>query len=83
VARPIGPESVANQQVLGTYLHGCFENRRLREAFVENVFEQAGVERPDRTVAQSDPFDRAAELVEPIDLTAVVPSVAEASGRDQ
>ncbi|WP_275882042.1 cobyric acid synthase [Halorhabdus sp. BNX81] len=83
VARPIGPESVANQQVLGTYLHGCFENRRLRDAFVENVFEQAGVERPDRMAPQGDPFDRAAELVEPIDLTAVVPSVAETSGRDQ
>jgi len=72
VPRPIGPESAARGRVLGTYLHGCFENRLLREAFLETVFADAGVERPNRTIDREDPLDRAAELVEPIDLAAVL-----------
>jgi len=46
VERPLGPESVATERVLGTYLHGLFENASVREAFVEAVFNAAGTSRP-------------------------------------
>ena len=56
--------------VLGTYLHGLFENDDAREAFVDAVFEHAGVSRPeadsgssDGTRVDADPYDRAADLV--------------------
>ena len=58
----------ATGNVLGTYLHGLFENERAREAFVDAVFEHAGVSRPDvgggsGGGAGTDPYDRAADLV--------------------
>jgi adenosylcobyric acid synthase len=55
VTRPLGPESAARGDVLGTYLHGLFENRAAREAFLEVVFEAAGRERP---AAETDRTDR-------------------------
>ena len=83
IPRPIGPESAASGRVFGTYLHGCFENGTLREAFLETVFADAGIECPDRTIDQGDPLDRAAELVEPIDLDTVVPAFEEINTLDQ
>ncbi|MCU4975248.1 cobyric acid synthase [Halobacteria archaeon AArc-m2/3/4] len=77
VDRPLGPRSVATADVLGTYLHGLFENDAVREAFLETVFASAGLERPagsdsgsgissDKTDenAVQRPYDRAKELVE-------------------
>jgi adenosylcobyric acid synthase len=40
---------VATDSVLGTYLHGLFENRTAREAFVETVFADANRSRPTPT----------------------------------
>jgi adenosylcobyric acid synthase len=58
---------------LGTYLHGLFADRAARGAFVDAVYASAGVERPaDATAAErASPYDRAASLVDPIDLDAV------------
>ena len=79
VERPIGPESAATDRILGTYLHGLFENRGVREAFVETVFDAAATSRPstgsettpseetgsERAGSTVDtPYDRAADLVE-------------------
>ncbi|QGN07283.1 cobyric acid synthase [Halorhabdus sp. CBA1104] len=83
VPRPIEPESAASGRVLGTYLHGCFENRSLRTAFLDTVFADAGVERPDRSPAEADPFDAAAQLVEPIDAFGLVPEFEGSGVRDQ
>ncbi|WP_418284348.1 cobyric acid synthase [Halorubrum sp. DTA46] len=78
VDRPLGPESAATDRVLGTYLHGLFENESVREAFVETAFAAAETSRPTDTGttvgaeteatgpgegADSDPYDRAATLV--------------------
>ncbi|MFD1570698.1 cobyric acid synthase [Halorubrum laminariae] len=77
VARPIGPESAATDRVLGTYLHGLFENANVRNAFIEAVFDAAGRSGPEtpeadgRSDAARSPYDRAAELVaEHVDLAA-------------
>jgi adenosylcobyric acid synthase len=64
----------ARGSILGTYLHDLFVNRAAREAFVDAVYASAGSERP--AVATDDPergspYDRAATLVEPIDLGVV------------
>ncbi|WP_181684881.1 cobyric acid synthase [Halorhabdus salina] len=83
VPRPIGPTSAANEGVLGTYLHGCFENRSLRAAFLETVFADAGIERPDGSTDPGEPFDSAARLVEPIEAAGVVPTVAGIGRHDQ
>ncbi|MDL5361669.1 cobyric acid synthase [Halalkalicoccus sp. NIPERK01] len=60
--RPFEGEGAATDGVLGTYLHGLFENRTAREAFLDRVFEGARRERPD-TAERASPYDRAATLV--------------------
>ena len=42
------PDGAATDRVLGTYLHGLFENRVARDAFLDTVFARAGLERPTR-----------------------------------
>ncbi|KTG11068.1 cobalamin biosynthesis protein CobQ [Haloprofundus marisrubri] len=67
---------VASQNVLGTYLHGLFENESAKEAFVTSVFASARRTRPE-TVDDDDhdrrsPYDRAAALVaDHVDLAAL------------
>jgi adenosylcobyric acid synthase len=63
VARPLGPGSAATDRVLGTYLHGLFENECPRAAFVDAVYRSAGKRRPDALVEARSPFDAAADLV--------------------
>lgn len=63
ISRPLGPESIAVGDTLGTYLHGLFENRTAREAFVDRVFEHAGTERPERGNGRENPYEAAAALV--------------------
>jgi adenosylcobyric acid synthase len=62
VERPFEDEGAATDRVLGTYLHGLFENRVAREAFLNQVFEKAGRSRPAPKEHES-PYDRAAALV--------------------
>jgi len=58
------PDGAATDRVLGTYLHGLFENAHAREAFVDAVFAAADPERPDVDVdGEADPCDRAAALL--------------------
>ncbi|WP_049893610.1 cobyric acid synthase [Halogranum rubrum] len=53
----------ANANVLGTYLHGLFENQVARDAFLDVTFAAAGRSRPKSGEATRSPFDRAATLV--------------------
>jgi len=72
VASPVGPTSAATDRVLGTYLHGLFENETAREGFVTAVFEHAGRDRPEERVDRQSPYDAAADLVrEHVDLAAL------------
>ncbi|MFW6383981.1 MAG: cobyric acid synthase [Halodesulfurarchaeum sp.] len=72
VAHPLEPTSALADGVLGTYLHGMFENDAVREAFVEGLFERRGIERPERTASVATPYDRAASLLaEHLDLAPV------------
>ncbi|WP_336000265.1 cobyric acid synthase [Halorientalis halophila] len=72
-------EGAAIERVLGTYLHGLFENRIVREAFLDAVFADAGLDRPaDGGVADSADggidaaADRAAALLrEHLDLAPI------------
>ncbi|MFB6105621.1 MAG: cobyric acid synthase [Halobacteriaceae archaeon] len=60
----------ASGRVLGTYLHGLFENETVREAFVDAVYAAADRARPERGAdgRSADPADRAAALVGRADL---------------
>ncbi|MFB6359852.1 MAG: cobyric acid synthase [Halobacteriales archaeon] len=70
--RPIGPNSEAKGNVLGTYLHGLFENRTAREAFVAATFRHAGKTAPTASEDPTSPYDRAAALVaDHLDLAAL------------
>ncbi|MCU4718491.1 cobyric acid synthase [Halapricum hydrolyticum] len=80
---PIGPDSAATEGVLGTYLHGVFHAESVREAFVEAVFECAGRERQGGDAESPSPFDRAAELVEGIDLRKAVDLERVENGSDR
>jgi adenosylcobyric acid synthase len=74
VTRPLGEGSAATDRVLGTYLHGLFENETVRSAFVARTFESAGTDRPERSGKErsESPYDAAAALVrEHVDLSAL------------
>jgi len=58
----------AHGSVLGTYLHDLFANRAAREAFVDAVYDAAERERPVSRAGDVSPYDRAASLVESVDL---------------
>ena len=68
VERPFDGDGAADGDVLGTYLHGLFENRPVREAFVDHVYASAGRVRPETGGDHGSPYDRASELVSGIDL---------------
>ncbi|WP_254536938.1 cobyric acid synthase [Halomarina litorea] len=60
--RPFEGEGAAVEGVLGTYLHGLFENPAPREAFLGGLFARAGLDRPAGGTTDS-PHDRAAALL--------------------
>jgi adenosylcobyric acid synthase len=55
-------------QVVGTYLHGLFENRTVRDAFLDSLFEATGSTRQGTETATETTYDRAAALVEGMDI---------------
>ena len=63
VLRPFAGSGAATDRVLGTYLHGLFENEAPRRAFCETVFEAAGLDAPSRDTSRRDPADAAADLL--------------------
>ncbi|RQG93791.1 cobyric acid synthase [Natrarchaeobius chitinivorans] len=74
VGRPLGDSSAASGLVLGTYLHGLFDNDAVRKAFIASAADDASPEGPtrgERPVTPSPagrergrtPYDRAATLV--------------------
>ena len=70
--RPFEGEGAATDRALGTYLHGLFENRIARQAFLTTVFAHADRERLEGTDERESPYDRAARLVEEgLDLAAL------------
>ncbi|MFB6299393.1 MAG: cobyric acid synthase [Halobacteriales archaeon] len=71
VAQPLEEQSVATESVLGTYLHGLFENAPVRDAFLDTVFETADKQRPDRSADIRSPYAAAADQVGDIDLSAL------------
>ncbi|WP_225333301.1 cobyric acid synthase [Halomicrobium urmianum] len=67
---PVGETGVASGAVLGTYLHGLFENPGARDAYVRNTYEAAGRERPAAARERGYPADSAADLLrEHVDLS--------------
>ena len=68
-ATPFGPAGAATERVLGTYLHGLFENASVRQAFVAGVRDTAGLDPLDARTDDGSPLDRAADLLrEHVDL---------------
>lgn len=67
IDRPFEESGAATDRVLGTYMHGLFENETVRDAFLDTVFECAGRERSAVTTGTpgktENPYDRAATLV--------------------
>lgn len=63
----------ATDSVIGTYLHGLFDNEAVCEAFVESVFSAANTDRPDIDMtSRSDPYERAAHLVSSISFESIL-----------
>lgn len=61
--RPLGETSCATDRILGTYLHGLFENECARTAFVEAVYRETGRRPPVLVDDEQSPHDRAADLL--------------------
>lgn len=64
VERPLGEASAATDRLFGTYVHGLFENRGPRLAFVSNLFEEKNLEVPGRNEDRPSPYEEVADLVE-------------------
>jgi adenosylcobyric acid synthase len=62
VERPFEGHGAATDRVLGTYLHGLFENEVARAAFRETLFGGAEVSMPPRS-DRPEPADAAADLL--------------------
>ncbi|WP_380678591.1 cobyric acid synthase [Salinigranum sp. GCM10025319] len=66
----------ARRRIVGTYLHGLFENRAARESFLASLFEARGASRPDSGGSGTGtPYDRAAALVAGMDVDALLAAV--------
>ena len=68
----------ATDRLIGTYLHGLFENEPVRRAFVRELQDRAGVTPPSKGSSEqacpdgSTPYDRAADLLrDHVDLAAL------------
>jgi adenosylcobyric acid synthase len=71
VERPFKNDGAAVDGVFGTYLHALFENRIARDAFVDSIYNSAGRVRPETGGRGGSPYERAAELVDEINLDAL------------
>ncbi|KAF5035962.1 Cobyric acid synthase [anaerobic digester metagenome] len=51
--------------VIGTYLHGLFDNRNIRNALVRYLYEKKGLEyEPDEAISENDAYEELANVVE-------------------
>ena len=62
-AQRFATSGTAVGRVLGTYLHGLFENEGLRRAFVETVRDVANQPHPETDGPAQSPYERASTLV--------------------
>jgi len=71
VDSPLEAQSAAVGSVLGTYLHGVFENEPVRTALLDTIGQRANAERITGSVEPGSPYDDAAALLADVDLSAV------------
>ncbi|AKB78050.1 Cobyric acid synthase [Methanosarcina horonobensis HB-1 = JCM 15518] len=54
-----------NGLVIGTYLHGLFDNRNVRNALVQYLYEKKGLEyMPEEIISENDAYEELANVVE-------------------
>ncbi|MEL4305214.1 cobyric acid synthase [Methanococcoides sp. LMO-2] len=64
--RPVfGDDGCADDSglVIGTYLHGLFENQNVRHALVKYLAEKKGIEFEDEYIPEQDPYDELADVI--------------------
>ncbi|MGA9187394.1 MAG: cobyric acid synthase [Methanosarcina sp.] len=62
-----GDDGAINEDglVIGTYLHGLFDNRNVRDALMQYLFEKKGLEyRPENITTENDAYEELANMVE-------------------
>jgi adenosylcobyric acid synthase len=51
--------------VIGTYLHGLFDNKNIRDALMRYLYEKKGLTyRPENTITENDAYEELANVVE-------------------
>jgi len=63
VARPFPDSGAATDRILGTYLHGLFENGCIRRAFLRSARSEPDPDLPSGSAAAGSPYDAAADLL--------------------
>ncbi len=64
VEHPLEEESAATDRVLGTYIHGLFENESPRKKFIDNLYSRSGKEKPATSTRPGKFYEGTADLVE-------------------
>jgi adenosylcobyric acid synthase len=72
---PTAALGAARGRVVGTYLHGLFENRVVRESLVSSLFEVKGITPPSAEQSTVTPSNRAASLVARMDVETLLDAV--------
>jgi adenosylcobyric acid synthase len=72
---PTAALGAARGRVVGTYLHGLFENHSVRDRFLDSLFEARDQTRPGAERSASTPYDRAADLIAEMDVGTVLDAV--------
>ena len=51
--------------ILGTYLHGLFDNKNIRDALLQYLYEKKGLEyQPEALVTEDDAYEELANILE-------------------
>ncbi|OUJ18242.1 Cobyric acid synthase CobQ [Methanonatronarchaeum thermophilum] len=62
--QPLEPGSAEHNNVLGTYIHGLFENQKITNTLINQIYKKTNKPKPKQTKKTKNPLDKAADLIQ-------------------